>query len=249
MLTYLSQFFSTIQQTDYQQGQGNWYQNWYGNQQQGGQQQMGYYNEYGEYVDVCAGNGYTDSNGVEYDVDCSQYQSTMMTCSDGTLCDSCEFQIDQNFEKCDSYVCGDYYKYCSDLYEPTACQNGNANGNANCNNDLDLSDFLECTPYENAYGQMYYIGPHCASDHYTISLGVFSDQNCLNFIGETVSIAKVLGMGANDQTLFNLPHDCISCDGAVSFLCKSFLVLFIKLFLSTNFFSFQQFVSYLDCLR
>jgi hypothetical protein len=190
-------------------------------QNQNNQQQYGFYNEYGEYVDLCAGNGYTDSNGVEYSLNCDQYQSTMMQCSDGSLCDFCEYQDDLNFRKCDSYICGDYYKYCSDLYEPQMCQqqngnNGNGNYNANCQSQqLDMNDFLECTQYQNAYGQMYYIGPHCASDHYTISLGVFSDENCLNFIGETVSVAKVLGWGQNEQTLFNLPHDCISCDGAV----------------------------------
>jgi hypothetical protein len=178
--------------------------------------QYGYYNEYGEYVDVCAGNGYTDSNGVEYDVNCDEYYSELMQCSDGTMCDYCEYQDDLNYRRCDSYICSDYYKYCSDLYEPNGCDDAN-NNNANCQNNVDINDFLECTQYTNEYGQMYYIGPHCASDHYTISLGVFSDENCLTFIGETVSIAKVLGWGQNEQTLFNLPHECISCDGAVSF--------------------------------
>jgi hypothetical protein len=158
-----------------------------------------------------------------------QYQSQMMQCSDGSLCDACEYQVDQTYLPCDSYVCGDYYTYCSDLYEPeynqmyqwrAQAQNG---GNQNNNNGQnELYQFLECSEYVNDYGQRYYVGPHCASDHYTISLGVFSDENCVNYIGETVSLSKVLGYGMDEEKFFHLPHDCISCDGAVSdyiFIC------------------------------
>jgi len=217
------------------QANGQAYYNMYNQQQQNanGQADYGYINEYGEYVDLCESNGYTDSDGREYNIDCSAYESKMMTCSDGNLCDYCEYQIDQTFSPCDQYVCKDYYTYCSDLYEPQYKQmynNGNNNNNQQNNNNnnnngeynqqeqnSDLYQFLGCTAYVNEYGQQYYVGPHCGSDHYTISLGVFSDENCVNYLGETVSLSKVLGYGYDDESFFHLPHECISCDGAHQF--------------------------------
>jgi len=81
----------------------------------------------------------------------------------------------------------------------------------------ELYRFLECTQYINEYGQEYFVGPHCGSDHYTISLGVFSDENCVDYLGGTISLSKVLGYGYDDESFFHLPHECISCDGAKQF--------------------------------
>lgn len=221
-------------------------------QMQDGQPIYGYVNENGEFVDLCDSNGYTDENGKTYNINCDAYESKMMVCSDGSLCDYCEYQVDLNFEPCDEYVCKDYYTYCSDLYEPQYKQmynDGNNNNNNNNNNGGgnynynwnygggggggggqsqysyqeaqqqkdDLYQFLDCTEYVNEYGQQYFVGPHCGSDHYTISLGVFSDENCVNYLGETVSLSKVLGYGYSDESFFHLPHECISCDGAQQF--------------------------------
>lgn len=231
-------------------------------QYQNGQPVYGYIDENGEFVDLCESDGYVDENGQEYDVSCDMYESKMMVCSDGSLCDYCEYQVDLNFEPCDEYVCKDYYTYCSDLYEPNYKQmynnddnqdedenddaqnnyqnqqynyNYNNNNGGNNNNGEDdaynsqynyqdaqenkseLYQFLECSEYINEYGQQYYVGPHCGSDHYTISLGVFSDENCVDYVGETVSLSKVLGYGYDDESFFHLPHECISCDGASQF--------------------------------
>jgi len=214
-------------------------------QYQNGQPVYGYINESGEFVDLCSSDGYTDENGKTYNINCDEYESKMMVCSDGSLCDFCEYQVDQNFEPCDEYVCKDYYTYCSDLYEPQYKQmyndgnnnnnNNNNNGNYNNNNNgnynyqsqydyqeaqenkNDLYQFLECSEYVNEYGQQFFVGPHCGSDHYTISLGVFSDENCVDYVGETVSLSKVLGYGYDDESFFHLPHECISCDGAQQF--------------------------------
>jgi len=207
------------------------------------QQQYGYYNEYGEYVDLCMSNGYTDSNGREYDISCQEYESKMMVCTDGSLCDYCEYTVDQQYMPCDEYVCKDYYTYCSELYEPNykrmyyednqqnddyqygQQQQYNNNGGyeyydydyRESTDQNELYQFLECTEYVNEYGQQYFVGPHCASDHYTISLGVFADENCVEYLGETISLSKVLGYGYDDESFFHLPHECISCDGAQQF--------------------------------
>jgi hypothetical protein len=211
----------------------NYYNQWMNNQN-GNNNQFGYYDANGQYVDLCEGNGWSDSYGREYDLDCQDYQSKMTKCSDGSMCDFCEYEVDQKFSPCDQYVCGDYYTYCSDLYEPEYQQmyqwrannnnknnnnknyNGQYQGNNNNNQQNELYKFLDCTEYVNDYGQRWYIGPHCGSDHYTISLGIFADENCVQYLGETVSLSKVLGYGMDDEQFFHLPHECISCDGAVS---------------------------------
>jgi len=197
-------------------------------QYQNGQRIYGYVDDSGAFVNLCDTGSYTDSNGNTVSVNCDQYESKMLTCSDGSLCDYCEYQVDQNYEPCDEYVCKDYYTYCSDLYEPQykhqySDNNGGNNGQQQYNykdaqeQNSELYAFLDCTEYVNQYGQQYYVGPHCGSDHYTISLGVFTDENCVNFAGETVSLSKVLGYGYDDESFFHLPHECISCDGAQQF--------------------------------
>lgn len=197
-------------------------------QYQNGQRIYGYVDDSGAFVNLCDTGSYTDSNGNTVSVNCDQYESKMLTCSDGSLCDYCEYQVDQNYEPCDEYVCKDYYTYCSDLYEPQYkhqySDNNGGNNNGQQYNYKDAQEqnselyaFLDCTEYVNQYGQQYYVGPHCGSDHYTISLGVFTDENCVNFAGETVSLSKVLGYGYDDESFFHLPHECISCDGAQQF--------------------------------
>jgi len=241
---YYSDFASYTQETQDYGGQANGqsYYNQYDVQENddGG---YGFVNDAGEYVNLCDYGGYVDSEtGMVYSGNCNNgggYHSSLKTCSDGSTCDSCQYEVDQNFEPCDEYVCKDYYTYCSDLYEPgyksmysqnndydykeNEYQDGEDYSENNYNyqeaqeNKNELYQFLECSAYVNEYGQQYYVGPHCGSDHYTISLGVFSDENCVDYMGETVSISKVLGYGYDDESFFHLPHECISCDGAHQF--------------------------------
>lgn len=182
--------------------------NWVAYDQQDAQQ--------GAYYDGAA-QGYWGADGVWYeyaaqyegDQGYQQYQSQFQQykCKDGSSCDYCVYQNEQVYATCDSYVCGDYYSYCSDLYGQQ--------------NQFDVSEFLECAPYETQYGDIFYLGPHCGSDHYTISLGIFKDENCLEYVGEDVSLSEVLGFQHDDGELFKLPKECISCDGAVCFLLCS----------------------------
>lgn len=246
--------------------------------QKNDQQQYGYYNEYGEYIDLCMSDadGYTDSSGREYDITCDEYESKMMICTDGSLCDYCEYAVDQQYMPCDEYVCKDYYTYCSELYEPNYKKMYNDDYQQQQNNDdyqyygqqqyqyrnnnggyeyydydyaeqteqNELYKFLECTEYINEYDQQYFVGPHCASDHYTISLGVFADENCVEYLGETISLSKVLGYGYDEESFFHLPHECISCDGAVSNLHDSRFNLIFSPFTLISFSQFLFFISF-----
>ena len=161
------------------------------------------YGSYGQY-NANSGNG---NRKLEDAADAQegeniQYQEQLV-CQDGSTCDYCEFMNEQEYSNCDDYVCRDYYTYCSDLYGERK--------------QFDISEFLECAPYNTQSGDVYYLGPHCGSDHYTISLGVFSDENCLEYVGEDVTLSKVLGFQYSDEDLFQLPKECISCDGAADY--------------------------------
>ncbi|CAJ1898160.1 unnamed protein product [Cylindrotheca closterium] len=147
----------------------------------------------------------------------------------------CDEQNQMDYPPCDSDVCGDYYKYCTELHGNVKNQTTSAN-----------TDFMSCTPFESfsfvkeknvqtvqngdeeyvkykykryqyydeeQQGVMFYIGPHCSDDHYHLTLGVFSDENCADYIGDQVSVSKVLGFDFDDTNVFQLPEECLSCDG------------------------------------
>lgn len=95
------------------------------------------------------------------------------------------------------------------------------------------SEYFECTEVQRSNGQVAYIGPHCAADGFTITLGVFSDQYCNEYIGNGVDIANFLGgnladdalkgyyntgVGATFQQLKYVAEDnlCIPCSNNVS---------------------------------
>jgi len=90
--------------------------------------------------------------------------------------------------------------------------NGNNNNNQNQQVDFDL-DVQECTKYENQYGRVYYFAPHCSSDHFSIRLGVFYDENCASYSGDDVSISQILGREDDYESIFFFPRECIYCNG------------------------------------
>ena len=170
-----------------------------------------YYNEgdQGQQQDgQMQGQGFWGSDGVWYECDPNMMYQNMVECQDGTWCDVCEAENEQLFGHCDDYICQDYYTYCTNEYYGEVHQ-------------FDIFDFLECAEFQNDAGQQYFIGPHCGDNHFTISLGVFSDENCANYVGETVTLSQILGYRheayEDDDDLFKLPRECISCDGTVSF--------------------------------
>lgn len=59
--------------------------------------------------------------------------------------------------------------------------------------DDSLTRYFECTEVTKDNGQKGYLAPHCAADGLTITLGVYSDENCDEYIGNGVSVAGFLG--------------------------------------------------------
>ncbi|KAL7543857.1 hypothetical protein ACHAXR_013227 [Thalassiosira sp. AJA248-18] len=57
----------------------------------------------------------------------------------------------------------------------------------------EYSEYFECVEVQRNNGNVAYIGPHCAEDGFTITLGVFGDEYCNEYIGNGVSIANFIG--------------------------------------------------------
>jgi len=111
----------------------------------------------------------------------------------------------------------DYYEQCvgyEDVCELEDQQNQNQNnGQQEQEEKVDLREFVECMAIENDddNGVQYYIGPHCSSDGFTITLGVYSDEFCSVYVGNKVSVADVLGYSIDDDTSALTPTTCTSC--------------------------------------
>jgi hypothetical protein len=201
---------------------GNYNQNQYNNANNAAANQdgYGYYDENGVWVEVAAdARGYWGSDGMFYE----EGEVEEVVEGEGEGEDWDEYNGDECARKyaedtvCDEDVCGDYVTYCTDYDGDASAAQASASG-------LDLSSYVECTEYTNAYGQMYWIAPHCASNHFTISLGVFSDNECSNYIGHDVSLSTVLGYEVDSSEFMYFPKECISCDGAVSWTLVTVLL-------------------------
>jgi len=159
----------------------------------GSSSNSGYYDEDGNFQAYTSQNTASNMYGYWKAMDC---------CEDGSVCDTCQVQVSEVYGFCDNTACGsDYINYCSDYYQIQQAE------------EIDLTDFLECSAYVDGNGNEYFIGPHCGSDHFTISLGVFSDENCVNYVGDSVSLKTILGSSYSDTDLFQFPETCITCDG------------------------------------
>ena len=90
-----------------------------------------------------------------------------------------------------------------------------------CGNGLDddLTEYFECTEVEKNNGMVAYVGPRCAEDGFTITLGIFADQYCNEYIGKGVDIKSFIGEELDENSLSfyynNEEQICIPCRAAV----------------------------------
>jgi len=89
---------------------------------------------------------------------------------------------------------GKFYHICPE-YDTCSVYNNVCGGNPD---GYELTEYFECTEVEKNNGQKAYVGPHCSSDGFTITLGVFSDQYCNEYIGNSVSVSNFIGMDFNE---------------------------------------------------
>ncbi len=67
--------------------------------------------------------------------------------------------------------------------------------------DDSLTQYFECTQVQKQNGQIAYVGPHCAADGITITLGIYSDEDCNNYIGNGLNIANFIGFALEGDEL------------------------------------------------
>jgi len=100
-------------------------------------------------------------------------------------------------------TCSDADDICSDFSDYGS---GEGNEDENVQQDENAADaFSSCTEV----GDGYWIAPHCGSDGYTITLGVYQDEYCDEYVGDEVSVSDILGYSV-DEDFF--PHNCVSCE-------------------------------------
>lgn len=71
-------------------------------------------------------------------------------------------------------------------------------------------EFFECTAVQNN-DDVVYLGPHCNSDGSTISIGVYADAYCTQYIGEKVDVEDYTGMDFTGFSDFFSSSSCVSC--------------------------------------
>lgn len=123
---------------------------------------------------------------------------------------------------------GGYYGQCPEYDTCVEYQNMCGGGGG------EYDDYMECTEVEGNNGRVAYVGPHCSEDGLTVTLGVYSDEYCNDYIGNGVNIANFIGEeldieedalkqyynsahGTLDQLKFiNEDNVCIPCRKGVS---------------------------------
>lgn len=117
-------------------------------------------------------------------------------------------QEEEEGEQCDEEICEDY-SMC--VEEEPADDDA-----AEEEEEVNMEEFFDCVRVE--YGdddgndEEYFLGPHCGSDGYTVSIGVYSDEECNTYIGDDMSVEDVAGFSIDTDELSSyFPKECVSC--------------------------------------
>jgi hypothetical protein len=99
----------------------------------------------------------------------------------------------------------EYYAVCANYQ--SACQEYSNLG-------FDLEDYFECAEF-NIGNSAGYLGPHCASDGKTISMGIFNDEYCNDYSADISEVSSYMAVNDNDLEAY-YSDNCISCLASVS---------------------------------
>jgi hypothetical protein len=80
---------------------------------------------------------------------------------------------------------------------------------------FDLQEYFECGEF-NIGESVGYMGPHCQSDGKTISMGIFSDENCYEFSADLKDMSNYVQVSESDLEAY-YSDNCISCLASVSY--------------------------------
>jgi len=121
-----------------------------------------------------------------------------------------------------------------------------------CNSDAedDYADYLSCTQVEKNNGAVAYTAATCSSDGQTMTIGLYSDEDCSEDISSSTSVRNWIGENVDDESMahyykkfnsglatliesyggtssINPDAMCIPCASQVSFFSLSFYGLFV----------------------
>ena len=101
------------------------------------------------------------------------------------------------------YVC-QYETACSNYKE--ACVNYNGD-------DVTFDEYFACAQFQDVNGNEIFLGPHCKSDGHSITLGLFSDEYCAEYVGDIAELQSTTGIDFDGDSLgFYYSASCVSCD-------------------------------------
>jgi len=164
------------------------------------------------------------SNYGEYLVPLNEYLQTFGAYKDEefeAFCEYCEnclyyenyYYGNRKLE--DSHACP-HYDDCID-YADTCPGDDDGDGDDDAV-EIDYNDFFECGEFNGDDGTVYYVGPICYDDGETIGIGIFSDDNCVNYVGDEIDISDYTGIDFSSDILGDYtPESCVSCDEADQF--------------------------------
>lgn len=96
----------------------------------------------------------------------------------------------------------EYYSACEN-YKSACSEYGKSN--------TQYENFFTCTEFK-VGNNVAYLGPHCGKNGKTIRIGIFSDADCLDYIGDVLDLEQYTGMAFDKNGLaFYDGGDCISC--------------------------------------
>jgi hypothetical protein len=105
-----------------------------------------------------------------------------------TINENWQEDFDRHLSVADKRELGDIYSTCPEYdtckYYKDTC---------GYETDDSLTQYFECTEVNGNNGMVAYIGPHCAEDGKSVTLGLYSDENCNEYIGGSNNITNFLG--------------------------------------------------------
>jgi len=117
----------------------------------------------------------------------------------------------------DNHACK-YYNECVnylDVCDPDANEDDqNQDDGDDYYQEFEYEELFECTEVNNGDddSSALWVGPHCGSDHMTITIGVFSDEYCTQYVGDDVDVVKLTKMKIDQDTLSEyFDESCIAC--------------------------------------
>lgn len=143
-------------------------------------------------------------------------------------CDQCDYFFNNFNGKCELYdSCENYTNLCYQEGDTENCEGCENDKSYKRDDEFDYSDFLECTALDVLEDAAYYNQDDDGSSTVylkmicdgSIKLGMFSDYECSNYVGDSFSIFNTTGLNINDEygleTYFFQTHECISCSQEV----------------------------------